>query len=385
MTFRSGWKISSAINIKELENVGKYAKYVNSLRLWTELVRPSFRGKMADFSLMFDDRVYSDAPLWVETFHAFAPGSGSGVPGELPSFIEGKEDTSIVNGMQHSHNDFDELFMFIGSNPHDNTSLGGEAEIWLGEGEDAQKFIVKSPTAAWVPRNVAHNPDLFTKINNPDQPIIEIVVALTRKYDLQFSNTRIFPAPPAFSFEKVGQEQPGKGKYTPLVNRLQLATDRVFPFHRGRVAVPTLMFDKNVYRAPVWVEIFHVYAGGSGIGTPTLETALPPNPPGAENLDLTKGFGHAHNFDELFLFIGTDPHDTLNLGGEVEAWVGEGEEAEKFLFTKATSIFVPAGVVHNPVYYRRVDKPYLMVVIALVKDYFDAALRWVPLPPAFKL
>jgi mannose-6-phosphate isomerase-like protein (cupin superfamily) len=363
--------------------MGKYAKYVNELRLWTELVRPSFRGKMADFSLLYDDKVYPEAKFWVETFHAFKPGSGSGVPGELPSFIEGKEDNTIAkNGMQHTHPDFDELFMFFGSNPHDNTALGGQAEIWLGEGEKAEKYIVKEPTAVWVPRGVAHNPDLYTKINNPDLPIIEMVVALTPKYSID--TTTQTSAPPAFSYDKVGQDQSGQGKYRELVNKMPLATDRVMPFHRGRIAVPSLMFDKNVYPAPVWVEIFHVYAGGAGIGTPTLESGLPPNPPGAENLDLTKGFGHAHNFDELFLFVGTDAHDTLNLGGEVEVWLGEGNEAEKFNLTKASAVFVPAGVVHNPNYFRRVDRPYLMVVIAMTREYMDSKTRWVALPPAFK-
>jgi hypothetical protein len=41
-------------------------------------------------------------------------------------------------------------------------------------------------------------------------------------------------------------------------------------------------------------------------------------------------------------------------------------------------------VVHNPQYFRRVDRPYLMVVIAPVSDYFGSEIRWVPLPPAFK-
>jgi mannose-6-phosphate isomerase-like protein (cupin superfamily) len=364
--------------------MGKYAKYVNNLRLWTEVVRPSFRGKMADFSLMFDDRVYPDAPIWVETFYAFAPGTGAGVPGELPSFIEGKEHTKYVNGMQHQHDDFDELFLLFGTNPHDNTALGGEVEFWLGHGEDAQKFIARMPTAEWVPKGVAHNPHYFTKVNNPNLPVIMMVIAMTRKYSIDFNESHDYPVPPAFSFEKVGQEQPGKGKYTEFVNRLPLATDRVMSWQRGRVAVPTLVFDQNVYPAPVWVEIFHVYAGGTGVGTPALEPGVPPNPPGSEHLDMTKGFAHAHNFDELFLFIGTDPHDTLNLGGEVETWLGEGDEAEKFVLTEASSVFVPAGVVHNPQYFRRVDRPYLMVVIATVSDYFSNEIRWVPLPPAFK-
>jgi hypothetical protein len=348
--------------------MGKYAKYVNELRLWTELIRPSYRGKIADFSLIFDQKVVPEAKIWVETFHIYAPGSGVMVPGELPMLIEGREVPG--DGGQHAHPDFDELFLFFGSNPYDVLSLGGEVEFWLGEGEDAQKFIANTPTAEWVPRNVAH------------RPIIEMAIAMTPTYSLDPGASRSLPLPPAFSFEKVGREQKGKGLYTQYVNEIKFATDRLFPFQRGTVAVPTLMFDKNIYpEANLWVEIFHVYAAGSGIGLPGLEPVIFQG--GREG--GSEGGGHAHDFDELFLYIGLDPHDTLNLGGEVEFWLGEGDEAEKFVTTKATAAWVPAGVMHNPQYFRKVDRPFLMVVIALTGEYATGNMRFAPLPPGFKL
>jgi len=361
--------------------MGKYAKYVNELRLWTELIRPSYRGKIADFSLIFDQKVCPEAKIWVETFHIYAPGSGVMVPGELPMLIEGREVPG--NGGQHAHPDFDELFLFFGSNPYDVLSLGGEVEFWLGEGEDAQKFIANTPTAEWVPRNVAHNPHYFTKIASRDRPIIEMAIAMTPTYSLEPGASRSIPLPPAFSLEKLGQEQKGKGLYTQYVNEIKFATDRLFPFQRGMVAVPTLMFDKNIYpEAKIWVEIFHVYAAGSGIGLPGLEPVMLPGGMAGGS----EGGGHAHNFDELFLYFGLDPHDTLNLGGEVEFWLGEGDEAEKFVTTRATAAWVPAGVVHNPQYFRKVDRPFLMVVIALTGDYFtDDGMHHAPLPPGFKL
>ena len=363
--------------------MGKYDKYVNNLRLWTEFVRPSFRGKMADFSLMYDQKVQPDAPLWIETFYAYAPGSGAMVPGEQSGFMDGRE-LNWKNGGQHSHDNFDELFLFFGSNPHDNTRLGGEVEFWLGDGENAQKFIAKEPTAEWCPRGVAHNPHIFTKVDDPKYPIIEIVIAVTPRHDAERPNTKNYPNPAAFSWDKVGQPQPGKGLYTKYVNKLPLAQDRIFPWMRTRVAVPTLMFDQHVYKAPIWVELFHVYAGGCGVGVPALDAPKDRKFPNGTTADMSKGFGHAHNFDELFLFLSLDPYDTLNLGGEAETWLGEGDEAEKFTLAKASSVFVPAGVVHNPQYFKRVDRPYLMAVVAMTDDYYGVETRWTSIPPKFE-
>jgi mannose-6-phosphate isomerase-like protein (cupin superfamily) len=281
---------------------------------------------------------------------------------------------------QHSHRDYDELFLFFGSNPHDNSRLGGEVEMWLGHGEDAQKFIVNEPTAKWVPREVAHNPWIVTKVDDPKYPVIIMVVALTPKYTLEPGATTNYPYPPAFSMDKLGQEQPGKGLYTEYVNKMPLSQTIIIPTLRGRCSVPNLMFDDNVYKAPVWVEIFHVYAGGQGVGTPTIEVI--PARPGQKAWDMTKGMQHSQDFDEIFLFIPTDPHDTLNLGGEVETWLGD----EKFSITKSSSVYVPKGVPHNPQYFKRVDRPYLMVVIALVNnwEFFDGTFEPTPAPASFK-
>jgi len=229
---------------------------------------------------------------------------------------------------------------------------------------------------------MAHNPHYFTKVDSAELPIIEMAIAMTPTYSLGPGGARDCPWPAAFSFEKVGQEQKGKGLYTQYVNDLTLATDHLFPSHRGRIAVPSLVFDRNIYpHATLRVEIFHIYAAGAGIGIPTLE---PPIFKYARPGSLEAG-GHAHDFDELYLFLSTDPHDTLNLGGEVEFWLGEGTEAEQFVITKASGEWIPAGVVHNPHYFKRVDKPFLMVVISMTSDYSRAGIRSTPLPPGFRL
>jgi hypothetical protein len=62
---------------------------------------------------------------------------------------------------------------------------------------------------------------------------------------------------------------------------------------------------------------------------------------------------HTHDFDEYLGFIGTNPDDPFDLCGEVELWLDD----EKYRITETSMVFVPAGVSHCPVYFRRVDRP----------------------------
>lgn len=77
---------------------------------------------------------------------------------------------------------------------------------------------------------------------------------------------------------------------------------------------------------------------------------------------------HTHDFDEVLNFIGSDPSNPHELGAEVEMQVGD----EKFTLTKTTSIFIPRGVPHCPMIHKRVDRPYLLVVVALAGRYPSA-------------
>jgi hypothetical protein len=66
---------------------------------------------------------------------------------------------------------------------------------------------------------------------------------------------------------------------------------------------------------------------------------------------------HAHTADEVFFLFGTDPDKLGQLGGEYEFWLGAGDQAEKYMFTENTCVYVPAGLVHNPNGATRIDDP----------------------------
>ena len=73
-------------------------------------------------------------------------------------------------------------------------------------------------------------------------------------------------------------------------------------------------------------------------------------------------FEHSHEkYDEVVLHIGSDPNNPEDLGGEIEFTVGD----EKLVFDKTSAIFVPAGVKHGPVIWRKVRRPHIQMAIVL--------------------
>lgn len=74
---------------------------------------------------------------------------------------------------------------------------------------------------------------------------------------------------------------------------------------------------------------------------------------------------HTHDFDEVVGFLGSDPQNPHELGGEVEFWL----EDEKYILTKSCLIYAPAGLRHCPLRVMRVDRPILFLAISLTGKY----------------
>jgi hypothetical protein len=71
---------------------------------------------------------------------------------------------------------------------------------------------------------------------------------------------------------------------------------------------------------------------------------------------------HSHaKYNEIVLHIGSDPNDWEDLGGEIEFTVG----GEPLVFDRTSAIFVPAGVSHGPVIWKKVRRPHLQMAIVL--------------------
>ncbi len=67
---------------------------------------------------------------------------------------------------------------------------------------------------------------------------------------------------------------------------------------------------------------------------------------------------HKHDFDQFIIFVGGDLTDMTKLGGEVEFTLSEdGKHLETFLITEATMIYVPAGLYHCPLNFKKINDP----------------------------
>ena len=116
-----------------------------------------------------------------------------------------------------------------------------------------------------------------------------------------------------------------------------------------------------------WENTLYITEGLNGRvpGAPYLETnmVLRTTPADAVNK------AHSHPFGEYLIFLGTDPEDQFNLGGEVEFWVG----GEKHTITKSCAVWVPPSVPHCPLYMRRVDRPFMFITTSGSTDYTHLA------------
>ncbi len=82
---------------------------------------------------------------------------------------------------------------------------------------------------------------------------------------------------------------------------------------------------------------------------------------------LEKEF-HTHGADEYLVFLGGDPTDWAgSFNAEIDFYMGE--EREYFLITKPTTVFIPKGLAHTPLNFRKINKPLFFGMILLTPAF----------------
>lgn len=79
---------------------------------------------------------------------------------------------------------------------------------------------------------------------------------------------------------------------------------------------------------------------------------------------------HSHpDNHEITMLIGSDPYNPENLGAEVESYLGD----EKITSDKTAVTFIPKGVKHGHLMWKKFERPHMMVSIMLGTGDFEKA------------
>jgi hypothetical protein len=68
---------------------------------------------------------------------------------------------------------------------------------------------------------------------------------------------------------------------------------------------------------------------------------------------------HSHDFDEILGFFGSSKGNPRELNAEIELWL----EEEQCIIDKTALIFIPRGMKHLPLYFRRIGSPVLFFTV----------------------
>lgn len=74
---------------------------------------------------------------------------------------------------------------------------------------------------------------------------------------------------------------------------------------------------------------------------------------------------HQHDYDEILIWLGSDPKNPFDLGGEISIDIG----GENYRVTTSGSLLIPAGVPHCPLAFMRVERPFQFMALSMASAY----------------
>ncbi len=110
-------------------------------------------------------------------------------------------------------------------------------------------------------------------------------------------------------------------------------------------SVPILYLDSSVIKEAFYVE---------------TSWTLPPF------ANEVRGEAHKHDYDEVLAFFGGDPGNPHDLGAEADVHIG----GEVHTINKSCLIFVPKGVSHGPIVFKKIDRPMFHFSCGMSNKYF---------------
>ena len=225
-------------------------------------------------------------------------------------YTKGIEKALAVEPHRHA---CDEVLAFIGNDPNHPLDLGGEIEMWI----DAEKHLINKSCLVFIPKGMPHCPMRATRA---DRPIFHFSTAPA-------GEAIKIPVEP----RGTGEEKTAGTKYDKYFVTQQQYYGPLVPVDwKTRVlSLDNQILEGAFFTSVVW------YTGSS-------REPLPAEP-------------HLHDCDEILAFVGNNPDNPLDLGGEIELWMDD----EKHMINKSSLIFIPKGLPHCPMWAKKIDRPIL--------------------------
>lgn len=230
-------------------------------------------------------------------------------------------------GKPHVHN-FDQVMMWIGVDTHDMGDLDAEIEVCLGE--DLERVMVTTSTAIFVPKGTPHYP---ATIHRMDKKSLYMEISYTKRYSEKVYDTdkkpgdyaafmsKTFGMIEGFAFRRKGPWSYGPTNRDDSGGKLAIIPGKM-------IENEFLLLFESIEKAP--------YRFG-------------PNP----------WAPHAHPMPEVLFFLGSDPGNLYDLGGEAEFALGK--EKELHVINKPTAVICPDNFPHCPLTITKVDRPFFLM------------------------
>jgi hypothetical protein len=248
---------------------------------------------------------------------------------------------------------YPEVQVFAGLNTSNIGNLGAVIDICLGEEQETYTF--DEPTVVIVPAGLPHGPTVTKRIQSP------------KGFGFY---TAALAATPQTTWLKKAKPTPSTGKYTNLLKPLKsgLLTERkrfvASRFTPEQIAQREESSKKGEKLGPGNADHLAWFYGKDleGLNANILWGFY--SQPGIWH----RGVGaHVHPVDEVLVFVGTNPDDIDDLGAEIE--IDLGKEHERYLLSTPSVVICPAGLPHNPVVARWIDRPYAFFAINLSGEH----------------
>jgi hypothetical protein len=282
-------------------------------------------------------------------------------------------------GMDPHIHPYPECLVFVGLDPHRPEYLGAKLQYCLGQELEIHTF--DKPSVVVAPGGFSHCPSVTLDVTSPIGYSFFIISLgadpTTRWLGDGITEEQI----------KRMQEPTAEGLKPPMNSsfgkrRIHISEETVTHGHVNaryiKPLIPNTMAKREL-TAEEKAQYGQMAEGGRKPGPGMTENAVWMFGKDLEGIKVNFCWGiqtspglwwrspgrgaHVHPVDEVLLFAGTDPSEIDDLGAEIQIDIGS--EHERYVIDKPTAVVCPAGLPHNPIVTRWVDKPFGFLLMSL--------------------